>query len=173
MNLHDEFNGICDELEAGVVNRKRINVFLRWTQEQGYSLYRRRLTSGLETINPVKDAIVVRLSGLANGKKFDAIESSALLRKQFSLLDAPVVDDELEQSQDAIEAVRKIVNKVRILKRPSQQAKGKKIADQVGSELWQSYRAARKLKNDDAVEHFTRLIKDCVDPKGVPKWLKG
>jgi hypothetical protein len=172
VNLHDEFNGICDELEAGVVNRKRINVFLRWTQEQGYSLYRRRFADSVE-INPVKDAIVVRLSGLANGKKFDAVESASLLRKQFALLNAPVVDDELEQSQDAIEAVRKIVNKVRILKRPSQQEKGKKIAEQVGEELWQSYRAARKLKNDDAVEHFTRLIKDCAVPKGVPQWLKG
>ena len=172
MNLHDEFNGICDELEAGVVNRKRINVFLRWTMKQPFSLYRRRFAECVE-INPVKDAIGVRLSGLANGKKFDAVESASLLRKQFALLDAPVVDDELEQTQDAVEAVRKIVNKVHSLKRPSQQAKGKKIADQVGSELWQSYRAARKVKTDDAVKHFTRLVQDCDGAKGVPQWLKG
>lgn len=92
MNLHDEFFGICAELEAGVVNRKRINQFLRWTIEQEYSLYRRRFEDVVE-IDVVKDAIVKRLSGLANGKKFDAVESATLLRKQFALLNPPVVDD--------------------------------------------------------------------------------
>ena len=172
MNLHDEFNGICDELEAGVVNRKRIDLFLRWTFKQPYSLYRRRFAESVEN-NPVKDAIVVRLSQLISTDKYDAVDSAVLLRKQFALLNAPVVDDELEQSQDAVEAVRKIVNKVRSLKRPSQQEKGKKIADQVGNELWQSYRAARNVKIDDAVKHFTRLVQDCDGSKGVPQWLKG
>ncbi len=172
MNLHDEFNGICDELEAGVVNRKRINVFLRWTMKQPYSLYRRRDGESVE-INPVKDAIVVRLSQLVSNDKYDAVESSTLLRKQFTLLDAPVVDDENQQAQDAVEAVRKIVNKILKLKRSTQPKMGEKIASEVDDDLWNTFSSVRRITKTK-IDYFTTLVRDCKNhERGVPKWLKG
>jgi hypothetical protein len=175
MNLHDEFFAICDELEAGVTNKRRINRFLEWTRKKTYSktysLYRLRTTEGVE-VDPIKDAIVVQLALVAAGKH-NAIESAALLRKRFALLDAPIVDDTQAQEQDAVERVRKIVNKVSRIKRLTQPEKGAEIARQVESEpgLWQAYRTAHKVKLD-AVEHFTRLVQAIDSPRGAPNWLK-
>lgn len=172
MNLHEEFFGICDELEAGVVNSARIGRFLDWTRTQkSYSLYRRRNAKGVE-VDPIKDAIVVRLASVAAGKQ-SAIESASLLRKQFALLNAPAVDDQ-DNELDSIAFVRVIVNKVRKMKL-SQSEKGAKIASQVDDELFVKYITSRGLKTkvEEKASHFTRLVKDCDGAKGVPQWLKG
>jgi len=158
VNIFDELNTVCDCLEVGVLESKRIHALLRDSirlhQAGEPSFHRGRDQTPCE----IKDQIVIQLSKLAQikGRNRDtvAIQEAKRIRGLAMLFDAKYS----EETIDIISHVDKLFAECK----GSHADKGRAMAKKLPNERWEAYKKARGGRPIEQTkqQHFTQRSKD-------------